>query len=94
VVEDIDAVDSTKAKISLSRKKMVPLPHWRANPLSEEDALHKEGRRRFLPIWDENDFHPKFTFVNGELHIILKLRSLAIVDRSYFYCSSISEMGF
>ena len=43
VVEDIDAVDSTKAKITLSKKKMIPLPHWRANPLSEEDALHKEG---------------------------------------------------
>ncbi|CBY21405.1 unnamed protein product [Oikopleura dioica] len=42
-VEDIDAVDLTKAKISLNRKRVLPLPQWRANPSEDGDALHSEG---------------------------------------------------
>lgn len=42
-VEDIDAVDSSKAVITLHKRKVVPLPHWRANPLTQEELLHKEG---------------------------------------------------
>ena len=40
-MEDIDAVDSSKSKITLSKKKMIALPHWRANPLTEPAALHQ-----------------------------------------------------
>lgn len=42
-VEDIDAVDLSKAKISLHKKKVLPLPQWRANPAEDGDALHAEG---------------------------------------------------
>jgi len=41
IVEDIDAVDSSKSKITLSKKKMIALPHWRANPVTEPSALHQ-----------------------------------------------------
>ena len=40
-MEDIDAVDSSKSKITLSKKKMIALPHWRANPVTEPSALHQ-----------------------------------------------------
>jgi len=43
LVEDIDAVDATKSKMTISRNLIIPLPQWRANPQNCAQALHEVG---------------------------------------------------
>ena len=43
VVEDIDAVDLSKAKMTIPRAETLPLPQWRANPQCDGGALYEVG---------------------------------------------------
>ena len=43
VVEDIDAIDLSKAKMTIPRGEILPLPQWRANPQCDGGALYEVG---------------------------------------------------
>ena len=43
VVEDIDAIDPSKSKMTIPRGEILPLPQWRANPQCDGGALYEVG---------------------------------------------------
>ena len=45
---------------------MIPLPRWKANPLSEEDAFYQEGSHVMAPYPQTSHFHKKVVEVTPD----------------------------